>query len=149
MDLIKHWLSSYKDNPAIRLRANTFVGSAITISIYFVLITISDVTLSDSLSVSLTLLIPLTIPVITNIIEARSSLTDLNNISLLYRSIIILAIGLGFIGIGGFLLLGGIAGIFTILGIPTGIGGTIAFTGMSIICLSALSVATIEFGLIR
>lgn len=152
---MKQWYTRYRHDVTFRLRINTFLASTIFILAWFSIVSVFDI--SGNTALVFTFIIPLFTTILTSTTEImylygnNSSIRLIKSIPSLIKSIVIvISAGFLIIIVGGFLLVGGFASLFEILGIPEGTVVTVLFSrGIITIILGTLSLITIEIGFIR
>jgi len=147
-----HWLSSYDENIENRLRAQTFILTAIIMLIYFIPLFIIDIFSEDSiLRLILLFILPLFSPIMVIIRESRLESNNINIISPPKLSLLLFVLGFFASIIPSFFILAGIALILDLLigGSTPGTNAMIIFASLTTITISITSVFTIELGFIR
>lgn len=147
-----HWLSSYDENIENRLRAQTFILTAIIMLNYFIPLFIIDIFSEDSiLRLILLFILPLFSPIMVIIRESRLESNNINIISPPKLSLLLFVLGFFASIIPSFFILAGIALILDLLigGSTPGTNAMIIFASLTTITISITSVFTIELGFIR
>lgn len=144
---MKQWYTRYCHDVTFRLRINTFLASTIFILAWFSIESVFDI--SGNMALIFVFIIPLFVAILTSTTEMMQLYGKYSSIRLVKSIITVISAGFLIIIVGGFLLVGGFAGLLEILGIPEGTVTVLFFRGITTIILGTLSLITIEIGFIR